>query len=466
LVNEYNKIKKFLKYRNRTKQLIAIFVIGVFLAASTLVYIGANGSKDVVGTLSDGSLTLSNDSSDVTIAPYEESSTELPAYTYKVTPTSVLDASGKTVYTGTATACIQWANDKTPSGGTVSLAAGTFSITGKIWIDKNLVGAGTSTKLVAAKNLGTDTMVQVAKRDFSALSKITLSNFEVDGKGATYTSGIYGGIELVRCTYCTLSNIYVHHFPKSHGIEFQASSYNTVSNCRISNIGYGNQYGSGICSGSQIAGVSSTYNKIDGCTITGCSMAGVDWEPGNNNIVSNTVIKSLTSWSGRTTGMTVWNKGGYANSNNNQFINVQVDDDDTNLISIGTTGTVVKGCTFTGAKSSGIYTSGCSGWTISDNKVITKGGHGVYTWNSNSMKVTGNYVEDGSGAKKGRGIWITSDSTHTSSGNTISSNKVVNCLYGILFGAKTVSSTVTNNVVTGCPTEYKITSGNTVSNNS
>ena len=151
----------------------AIFVIGVFLAASTLVYLGSNGSKDVVGTLSDGSLKLSNDASDVTIAPYDESSTELPAYTYKVTPTSVLDASGKTVYTGTATACIQWANDKTPSGGTVSLAAGTFSITGKIWINKNLVGAGTSTKLVAAKNLGTDTMVQVAKRDFSALSKIT-----------------------------------------------------------------------------------------------------------------------------------------------------------------------------------------------------------------------------------------------------------------------------------------------------
>ncbi len=466
VIKEYKRIIKNSIYKNRSKQLTAIFVIGVFLAASTLAIIGANGSKDIVGQTGNSALVLSDDVSDVTIAPYDESSTDLPAYTYKVTPTSVKDASGKTVYSGSATACIQWANDKTATGGTVALDAGTFSLTDKIWINKNLVGAGTSTKLVAAKNLGTDTMVQVANRGFSALTKVTLSNFEVDGKGATYTSGIYGGVELVKATYCTLSNLYVHHFPKSHGIEFQASSYNTVSNCRVANIGYGNQYGNGIASGTQIAGVSSSYNKIDGCTITGCSMVGINWEPGNNNVVSNTVISSLTKWSGRTVGISFWNKGGYASSNNNQFINVKVDAVDTNIVSQSTTGTVISGCTLTGAKSSAVYTTACSGWTINNNHITTAGGHGVYTWNSNSMKVTGNSIEDGSGAKKGRGIWITSDSTHSSSGNTITGNTVANCLYGILFGSKTVSSTVSGNVVTGCGTEYKITSGNSVSNNS
>jgi hypothetical protein len=410
---------------------------------------------------------MTNDGPEPVADTLDVSATDLPAYTYQVYPTYVVNAAGSKVYSGSATACIQWANDKTPNGGTVSLAAGTFALTGKIWINKNLVGAGSSTILVAAKNLGTDTMVQVAKRDFSSLTGVTLANFQVDGKGATYTSGVYGCVELVRATYCTLSNLYIHHFPKSHGIMFQASSYNTVQNCQISNIGYGGQYASGIAAGTQVSGVTSAYNKIDGCTISACSMAGINWEPGNNNVVSNTVIKSLTSWSGRTVGISIWTKSGYPASNNNQFVNVQVDCKDTNLITQKTSGTVITNCKFTGATSSAVYMSDCSGVTVSGTKVVTSGGHGIYTWNCNKVKVASCDVQDGSGAKKGRGIWINTDSSHTSSGNTITQNKVYNCYYGILFGSKTISSTVSYNVASNCYVEYKIpSSSNSLISNS
>lgn len=444
-----------------------IFVIGVFLAASTFVFLGSKSSNDVSDYILDDTLAITTDNSDAVTDTFDDSATDLPAYTYKVYPSYVVNAAGKKVYSGTAIACIQWANDRTPAGGTVALASGTFYLTGKIWINKNLVGAGSTTKLVAAKNLATDTMVQIANRGFSSLSKITVSNFEIDGKGASYTKGVYGGVELVKASYCTLSNLYIHHFPKSHGIMFQASSYNTVTNCKISNIGYGGQYASGIVAGTQVSGVTSAYNKVNGCTITACSMAGINWEPGNNNVVSNTVIKSLTSWSGRTVGISIWTKSGYPASNNNQFVNVQVDCRDTNLITQRTSGTVITNCKFTGATSSAVYMSDCSTVTVSGTIVKTNGGHGIYTWNCNKVKVASCDVQDGSGAKKGRGIYITTDSSHTSSGNTITQNKVYNCAYGIIFGSKTIKSTVSYNTVWNCYSEYRIpSSSNSVYSNS
>jgi parallel beta-helix repeat protein len=306
----------------------------------------------------------------------------------------------------------------------------------------------------------------MAKRDFSAISKITVSDFELDGKGATYKSGVYGGVELIQATYCTVANLYIHDFPKSHGVEFQASSYNTVKNCRIANIGYNGQYGNGICSGNQVAGKSSTFNTVDGCTISGCSMVGVNWEPGNDNTVKNTVIKSLTSWSGGpTVGISIWNKGGYANSNNNKYINVRVEHAGTGLISRTTSGVVVDGCTFTGAKEPAIYINLCSNYVIKNSKFVTAGAPCVYTYNSNAVTVTACYLEDGSGARTGRGVWMANDSSHTSTKNVITNNQMVNCQYAVYLGTKTYA-TVTGNTEVSCRnTDYITTSGNTISGN-
>jgi parallel beta-helix repeat protein len=389
------------------------------------------------------------------------------AYTYKVSPGVVKDATGKTVYTGTHTAAIQWAIDKTASGGTVLLDKGTFSITGKIWVTRNLVGSGsTLTKLVAANSLGTDTMIEIANRNFAAITKITVSDFEIDRRGTTYTCAVYGGLELVQATNCLVQNMYIHDFPKSHGIEFQASSYNNIKNCVVKNIGYGGQYGNGICGGNQIAGKSTSFNTVDGCTISGCSMVGVNWEPGNDNTVKNTAISGLKTWSGGpTVGISIWNKGGYAGSNNNKFINVQVTAATTNVISTSTTGQVFDGCTFTGAKSPALYTNLCSGWMIKNCKFMTAGGHAVYTYNSNKMTVTGCYMEDTSGAKTGRGVWMANDASHTSTGNVISNNQMVKCQYAVYLGTKTYA-TVTGNTEISCRSaDYITTSGNTISGN-
>ena len=389
------------------------------------------------------------------------------AYTYKVSPGVVKDKLGKTVYTGSHTAAIQWAIDKTPSGGTVLLDQGTFSITGKIWVTRNLIGSGsTVTKLVAANNLGTDTMVEIANRNFAAITKITVSDMELDGKGATYTSGVYGGLELVQATYCLVEDMYIHDFPKSHGIEFQASSYNNIKRCVVKNIGYGGQYGNGICGGNQIASKSTSFNTVDGCTITGCSMVGVNWEPGNDNTVKNTVIKDLKTWPGSpTTGSTIWNKGGYPASNNNKYINVQFLIPYTAIMSRSVSGTVVDGCTFTGSKNPAIYADQVSNMVIKNSKFVTAGGHCVYIYNSNKITVTGNYFEDGSGAKTGRGVWIANDASHTSTGNVISNNQMVKCQYAVYLGTKTFA-TVTGNTEISCRSaDYITTSGNTISGN-
>jgi hypothetical protein len=371
------------------------------------------------------------------------------AYTYKVSPGVVKDKSGKTVYTGSNTAAIQWAIDKTASDGTVLLDQGTFSITGKIWVTCNLIGSGSSvTKLVAANNLGTDTMIEIAKRNFAAITKITVSDMELDGKGATYTKGVYGGLELVQATYCLVEDMYIHDFPKSHGIEFQASSYNNIKSCVVKNIGYGGQYGNGICGGNQIASKSTSFNTVDGCTITGCSMVGVNWEPGNDNTVKNTIIKDLKTWPGSpTTGSTIWTKNGYPASNNNKYINVQFSIPYTAIMARDVSGTVVDGCTFTGGKSPAIYTDHCSSWVIKNSKFVTAGGHCVYIYNSNKMTVSGCYLEDGSGAKTGRGVWIANDASHTSTGNIITSNQMINCQYAVYLGTKTFA-TVTNRALT------------------
>ncbi|MDW5562359.1 MAG: right-handed parallel beta-helix repeat-containing protein [Methanomassiliicoccus sp.] len=367
---------------------------------------------------------------------------------YSVTVSGVEDPSGNVVYSGTGYQCIQYALACTPVGGTVHLEAGTYTIPDGFNVNRSLVGSGNDTKLVADGS-NERSLMTISNADGSSLSGVTVSNMQLDGQGAKFPNAQFGGIMTVGVSNCTLENLYVHDFPYSQGIEFQASSYNSIRNCVIANIGYGNQYGSGICSGNMTRGVSSAFNVVEHCTITGCSFTGIDWEPGNDNVVRDTTISGLTSWSGNTVGISIWNIDGWPASSNNRYYNVSIDHAGVGVDSEAVTGTVFEGCTFTGSSSAAIYAAGCSGWKVNSCTIKTNGGHGVFFDNGNANTVTGCHIED---AKRGYnyGVQMTSDAANLSQGNVVSGNQISYMDRAIYFGSYTTSSMVSNNTEVGC----------------
>jgi hypothetical protein len=222
--------------------------------------------------------------------------------------TQVYPSAGSTV---AAQAAIEWAIKNLPANITghvyyVRLAEGNFPISKELNIYRNVQGAGnTKTKLYAASgSLGTKTMVsmQHTSGGSNVLSGVSFKDVELDGKGGTYPTGMYGGLQLRYANYAVLTNLNIHDFPAYHGVQFQTASYNDLDYVQVANVGNtrDGHYGNGICTGemylsSNAANHPSHHNTLDYCTTYNCSMVGVNWEPGHDNTCTNCTFSQGSS---------------------------------------------------------------------------------------------------------------------------------------------------------------------------
>ncbi|NLT36579.1 MAG: hypothetical protein GXX95_00260 [Methanomassiliicoccus sp.] len=414
--------------------------------------------------------SMNNGSSvSVTFTATAPSTTTVPYY-YLVSQNGVVkNAAGSTVYpssgTATATAAIQWAIDNCPTGKTVKLDAGSFPISAKIYVYKNLIGSGVDkTKLYASQNFGGITMIQMSTKSGAAINHITLSDMELDGKGLSWPTGTFGAVEPIRATYCTIENMYIHHFPKSHGVNFQASSYNIVRNCTISYIGNlaksttNGSYGNGVCAGNMFPDVGSDHNLVENCDISYCSMVGINWEPGNYNVVRNCYVHDLTSWYTNgvkqlTCAAYMWPKGAVA-SVGNEYYDSTFEAMDYGF-SINGGQTTIDGCTIIGKGKStiGIYMHKADGCKITDNVIRPTGtGRAIYVAGCLSATITGNTITSGDSAHSGYGIWVGTWDVSPLTGIVISGNTVNHCGTGIAVTADVKNGVITNNVCYSCTT--------------
>jgi len=414
--------------------------------------------------------SMNNGSSvSVTFAATAPSTTTV-SYYYLVSQNGVVkNAAGSTVYpssgTATATAAIQWAIDNCPTGKTVKLDAGSFPITAKIYVYKNLIGSGVDkTKLYASQNIGGITMIQMSTKSGAAINHVTLSDMELDGKGLTWPTGTYGAVEPIRATYCTIENMYIHHFPKSHGVNFQASSYNSVKNCTISYIGNlaksttNGSYGNGVCAGNMFPDIGSDHNLVENCDISYCSMVGINWEPGNYNVVRNCYVHDLTNWYTNgvkqlTCAAYMGPKGAVA-SVGNEYYDSTFEAMDYGF-SINGGQTIIDGCTIIGKGKNtiGIYMHKADGCKITDNVIRPTGtGRAVYVAGCLSATITGNTITSGDSAHSGYGIWVGTWDVSPLTGIVISGNTVNHCGTGIAVTSDVKNGVITNNVCYSCTT--------------
>lgn len=381
-----------------------------------------------------------------------------PAWYYKVTETGVYCCQNTLMNSGTDQENIEWAMSHCKDGYRVYIAPGTYEITKKLFVYHHLAGAGAGqTKLVASGITGS-TMVQISTTAGGAVSNVTMTNMELDGKKASYSSSTYGAILLVKASKCTLENLYVHDFPKSHGIEFQGSSNNLIKNCEVSGIGQPDvpgMYGNGICAGSMLKGIDSANNVVDGCTVTDCSMVGVNWEPGRDNTVKNCVIKGMTHWMNGNTYMysravTCFEVSGWSPSSGNKFINCDIQNDgivvaynsadsvweDCTIITTGVTAEKVK-CALQingAANGKGATFKNCE---VSFMSTADVAGQGIKLYQADNNVVTNCIFYEKGVAGKGHGVWVSGNGntitgcvshdcaacvSNSGSGNTISGN--------------------------------------------
>ncbi len=416
-----------------------------------------------------GDSTNNGSSVSVTFTATAPSTTSV-SYYYLVSPNGVVkNAAGSTVYpssgTATATAAIQWAIDNCPTGKTVKLDVGSFPISAKIYVYKNLIGSGVEkTELYASKNIGGITMIQMSTKSGAAVNHVTLSDMELDGKGLTWPTGTYGAVEPIRATYCTIENMYIHHFPKSHGVNFQASSYNSVRNCTISYIGNlaksttNGSYGNGVCAGNMFPDIGSDHNLVENCDISYCSMVGINWEPGNYNVVRNCYVHDMTTWyingvKQLTCAAYMWPKGTVA-SVGNEYYDSTFEAVDYGF-SVNGGQTTIDGCTIIGKGKNtiGIYLHKADGCKITDNVIRPTGtGRAVYVAGCLSATITGNTITSGDSAHSGYGIWVGTWDVSPLTGIVISGNTINHCGTGIAITSAVKNGVITNNVCYSCTT--------------
>jgi hypothetical protein len=116
------------------------------------------------------------------------------------------------VTTLTGQAIQQAINALPPSGGTVQLVDGTYAINASLVLHANsaLVGAsrtGTILRLSAGVNKNVVVNNDVTNGD----TNVVIRSLTIDGNRTQQTAGPANGVELHRCTNCTIDDVEIHH---------------------------------------------------------------------------------------------------------------------------------------------------------------------------------------------------------------------------------------------------------------
>lgn len=378
----------------------------------------------------------------------------------------VENAKGVDVYSGSAQGAIEHAQAQCPAGGVVKLDGGDFPITKQMRCWRSTIGTEGKTRLLPAASL-TQTMIALATSSPSAsnqLQGIVFGDMIIDGLVSKYPVSVdksniysrknfYGGVQLRHAKNCILRNLIIKDIPASHGIQLQASSFNTVLGCSIDTVGSPNvwgAYGNGICSGEMYAGYSAAYNLLEDCSVRNCSMVQVNWEPGDHNLARRVAMygtkagtfTDLDNKKKYCRAITIWQKGGFPASSGNIFedctyeglgLAVSVNGDETVLdgCTIVTTGlngenyaqvlfngakgghrSTVRGCTFRPYKGqTPIKLADINGIEISGNDLTSAGGGVGISGTATKSTIIGN-----------RCVGFSSPVSVVGTGNTIDGN--------------------------------------------
>lgn len=365
--------------------------------------------------------------------------------------------------------------DQLNGTGRIHIREGAYPISAPIWITCNVSGSGNGTIIKSASDGIKGSMIVVGwPSRYGAdrpLYNVTVSGLQIDGSGEDYPNAGYGGLSTALLNHGMLSNLYIHNIPKSHGISLQGTYNTTVTRCYIENIGFGDQYASGIAMGSeyQRIGLTSSYNLIDGVVIKGASMAGIDIEPGHNNTIRNVGISGLTSWiGGGAWGISIFNVPGMSVSSDNVIENVSIHDPpNTGIYAQGISRLTLKSVSIFGAQSVGIYASNADRLRIVDCTIRTLGTSGIFLLESKNMTVRGCLIGNLLDAAAGRGIIMTSDDPSAPSiSNLVLGNVITNMEYAVLFnGSSTDFCALIDNVALGCIYGFLLLGSNNIDEN-
>ena len=120
--------------------------------------------------------------------------------------------------------------------------------------------------------------------------------------------------------------------------------------------------------------IGSDHNLVENCDISYCSMVGINWEPGNYNVVRNCYVHDLTNWYTNgvkqlTCAAYMWPKGAVA-SVGNEYYDSTFEAVDYGF-SINGGQTTIDGCTIIGKGKNtiGIYMHKADGCKITDNVI-------------------------------------------------------------------------------------------------
>ncbi len=327
---------------------------------------------------------------------------DIGAYEFQGTPTvTVYDTSGNFVgsyYT------IQRGIEECPEGGTVSVAAGTY--TEAVYINKGIALVGVGTPTIDAKGLGTNTVTFDGNSTDSAI----IFGFRITGAtGTTYPYG--SGIYCINSADPQIINNQITGNNWGGVVCGDTSSPNIANNTIINN-----DYGI-ISPGESYHFRSTIINNI----IKG-NNTGIYWSAGSDKpIVANNIISNNTSYG--------INCLGYGTITNNIIT-------ENNIGIIGGGGDTIGSNTIINNVNSNIFISS-GGSPVITNNIIAGSKYGIYYYGSSFGKIINNIIKENND-----GILCTSASSPTITNNTI----VGNTLSGILCQQGS-SPPITNNII-------------------
>jgi hypothetical protein len=357
-------------------------------------------------------------------------------------------------YAGTV---IQQAIDQS-NGGSILIQSGDYDIRQPL-IDysTSIRGVGNDTRLIANASIY-QAVIEIHKSPSGVRPNgLTIKDMQIDGNapGQAYANTIRG-IEVLDSLNVHIQHIYAHNIISGQGV-YMANS----QNCEVrdswfshigNNLGVGNDgnYGSGIAFG-EMRTPAASYDTIDNCTFSYCSMSDIDLEPANHITISNNRFTNATTWKNiQNPVITVYPISGYASNDGNviahNYVNgsfgefVYLDSSNGNII----TDNWVK---YTASEKTAIYCLDSTTSQIISNTIGTLSQDCIGLVNCQSFSVQNNVLMDMEGAHTNYGVHCYA-SGGTSSYNDFSSNDLTGWLYGI--SVNNDHNSLEDNVFHGC----------------
>lgn len=337
-------------------------------------------------------------------------------------------------------------NCSTTGCGSVYLMEGTYTLgTTAISMPNNttLSGAGSSTLLKFASNVGAGTYYAIMNSDTSTGTRVNIQNLMINGGSQTtgtfygiYLNGVGSGIGFSARDGGKVTNVVVRNLYKGSSIYLDNSSNNALAGNTL-------QSNSGTSYGINLSG--SLYNTITGNNIGGSSYGIYLSGSSNSNTISGDnaagglvgVYLSGSSSNTITGDTAIGGSQGiylYNSSNNNTVASNSVQGGTgSNYGAIYIQSSSSNTITGNTAQSSdyGIYMASSSYNTISGNTVQGNALSGVILSSSSSNILDGNKIHNNGGSTDNNGFYLSSSSQNTITGNDITDTSCTTTCYAI-----------------------------------